>query len=280
MSLRRQSENRHMIEFTQINKRYADGTVALTNINLSIERGEFCVVLGPSGAGKSTLLRTLNGLAIPCSGHIQVNGLRMDRKNLRYIQRQIAMIHQSFNLVPRMSVLNNVLSGMLANMSTARALLALYPTASRRRACELIYRVGLTEEHIYRRADELSGGQQQRVGIARAFMNHPTVVLADEPVASLDPNISHGILALLKAASREQKSTVLCSLHQIDLAREFADRIIGMRDGRIVFDGKPAALSDTVLDAVYKTEIPSQNSFRQIDLKLDSHRGLCSVETL
>ena len=150
-----------------------------------------------------------------------------------------------------MTVLNNVLSGMLPRMSTARALLGLYPTAARRRACELIDRVGLTEEHIYRRASKLSGGQQQRVGIARAFINYPAVVLADEPVASLDPNISHAILALLKDASREQNSTVLCSLHQVDLARQFADRIIGMRNGKIVFDGKPETLSDSALAAIY-----------------------------
>lgn len=280
MSSRRQPADQRMIEFKQINKRYPDGTEALKDINLSVEPGEFCVVLGPSGAGKSTLLRMLNGLAAPCSGQMKVDGLLLNRKNLHDIQRRIAMIHQSFNLVPRMTVLNNVLSGMLTNVSTARALLGLYPNTSRRRACELIYRVGLTEEHIYRRADELSGGQQQRVGIARAFMNHPAVVLADEPVASLDPNISHAILALLKEASREQKSTVLCSLHQIDLAREFADRIIGMRDGHVVFDGKPETLSDTVLTAIYSTTIPAQNALRKIDVKRNSHLALRTVETL
>ncbi len=279
MSLHSRSENQHMIEFTQISQRYADGTEALKHINLSIRSGEFCVVLGPSGAGKSTLLRMLNGLAVPCSGQIKINGLHLNRKNLRDIQRQIAMIHQSFNLVPRMTVLNNVLSGMLTSMSTAKALLGLYPNSSRRRACELIGRVGLTEEHIYRRADELSGGQQQRVGIARAFMNYPKLVLADEPVASLDPNISHAILALLKDASREQKSTVLCSLHQIDLAREFADRIIGMRDGRIVFDGKPEALSDTVLTAIYSTTFYSKNATRQVDGKCNSRMALRTMET-
>lgn len=240
-----------MIEFQKICKRYPDGTEALKQINLSVARGEFCVVLGPSGAGKSTLLRALNGLAIPSSGQIVFDGELINRRNLRDVQQRVAMIHQSFNLVPRMSVLNNVLSGLLTRVSTARALLGFYSEPSRRKACELIYRVGLTEEHVYRRAGELSGGQQQRVGIARAFINKPAVVLADEPVASLDPKISRSILSLLKEASREQGATVLCSLHQVDLSREFADRIIGMRNGEVVFDGKPEALTEDILTSIY-----------------------------
>lgn len=269
-----------MIEFRQINKCYPDGTIALKQINLFVERGEFCVVLGPSGAGKSTLLRTLNGLVVPSSGQILIDGEPLGRRNLPQIQQRIAMIHQSFNLVPRTTVINNVLSGLLTRISTVRALLGLFSETSRRRACELIHRVGLTEEHIYRRAGELSGGQQQRVGIARAFMNNPAVVLADEPVASLDPTIARSILSLLKEASREHGATVLCSLHQVDLTREFADRIIGMRDGEIVFDGKPKALTEEILMSIYAKPAVQSAAGERAYSNRNSLMALCAAESL
>jgi len=262
-----------LVRFEAVSKQYPDGTRALKDVSLAVPKGEFCVVLGPSGAGKSTLLRLLNGLTEPSAGQFYFAGEEVTRRNLRSVQKRVAMIHQSFDLVPRLPVLSNVLSGMLPAISTPRALLRAFPAEMQQKACRLIDRVGLGEEHVYRRAGELSGGQQQRVGIARAFINDPLVVLADEPVASLDPRISRSILALLKEASREQGATVLCSLHQIDLGREFADRVIGMHDGRVVFDGKVEELTDEVLSVIYdgsrtETEVPSDRPYGTRELIL------------
>lgn len=240
-----------MIKFTSLSKAWPDGTKALRDISLEVPHGQFCVILGPSGAGKSTLLRAVNGLIKPCSGSIVIDGVTLSAKTERQLRKRVAMIHQHFNLTGRMSVAANVLAGLLPVVPTARALLGWFSPAHRARACTLLERVGLAPLHLHRRAQELSGGQQQRVGIARAFMLDPEVVLADEPVASLDPKISRDILTLVRDAARERNATVLCSLHQIDLARQFADRIIGMRDGRIVFDGTPAELTDARVEALY-----------------------------
>lgn len=241
-----------MIKLEKLTKRYPDGTVAMCDIDLHLPKGQFCVLLGPSGAGKSTLLRSLNGLTESSSGRIVFDGgVISSRADVRHMQRRVAMIHQTFNLVPRLTVLTNVLSGLLNRVPTPFALLGLFPHERKREACRLIDSVGLGEEHIYRRATGLSGGQQQRVGIARAFIGDPEVVLADEPVASLDPRISRDILCLLRDASRARGATVLCSLHQVDLAKEFADRIVAMKAGRIVFDGLPQELTDEVLTAIY-----------------------------
>lgn len=245
------STTRPMLRFSAVSKTYPDGTMALHGVTLAIPPGQFCVVLGPSGAGKSTLLRLVNGLVTPTSGAITVDGVDIGPKTLAAIRPRLAMIHQQFNLSPRLSVAKNVLAGALPAVSTPAALLHLFPAPLRRRACALLAQVGLGQEHLSRRASELSGGQQQRVGIARAFMLDPLVVLADEPVASLDPRTSRAILALLKDASRERHSTVMCSLHQVDLARECADRVLGMRAGQIVFDGSPHDLDETMLGLIY-----------------------------
>lgn len=229
-----------MLDLRKICVRYADGTEALRNVDLTVPSGQFCVLLGSSGAGKSTLLRVVNGLASATSGTVNIADNCV-----------IATIHQSVDLIPRLTVLDNVLCGTLGQVSTFRALLGLFDTASKRRACRLLDRVGLDETHLYRRADELSGGQKQRVGVARAFMRSPHLVLADEPVASLDPRTSREILTLLQQAAREHAATVVCSLHDVELAREFADRIVGMRNGAVAFDCTPTALSSTVLHNLY-----------------------------
>lgn len=243
--------NTPVLGFYDVTHRFADGTVALRDVSCKIGRGEFCVILGSSGAGKSTLLRTVNGLVKPIQGRVQLDGENVEKRTLARLRPRIGMIHQQFNLSPRLSVAKNVLAGTLPALSTAAALLHLFPAPHKRRACELIARVGLDEEHLTRRAQDLSGGQQQRVGIARAFMLDPLIVLADEPVASLDPKTSRDILSLLKQASKERQTTVLCSLHQLELACDFADRIIGMRAGQIIFDGAPAVLSEPVLKQIY-----------------------------
>ncbi len=245
------SKQSPMIHFHSVSKVWPDGTAALSDIGLSVPRGQFCVVLGPSGAGKSTLLRAVNGLMRPSTGRVAIDGIELTRATERQLRRRIAMIHQHFNLTARMSVARNVLAGLLPAVSTGRALLGWFAPEHRARACALLAGVGLDPAHLRRRAGELSGGQQQRVGIARAFMLDPEVILADEPVASLDPRISRDILTLIRDAARARNSAVLCSLHQLELAREFGDRIVGMRGGRIVFDGTPADFTDEVVERLY-----------------------------
>ncbi|WP_336970155.1 phosphonate ABC transporter ATP-binding protein [Sphingobium aromaticiconvertens] len=231
------------IRFSSVTLHYADGTHALDNIGLKIPAGQFCIILGSSGAGKSTLLRTVNGLAEPTQGTVIVGGKPVERRTLPLLRRRIGMIHQHFGLTGRARVATNVIAGAAADMPLWRALTGIYPEPLRQRACAALEAVGLEPEHLLRRADQLSGGQQQRVGIARAFMRDPAIILADEPVASLDPRISRDILALLRTQAQAHGATVLCSLHQVDLAREFADRIVALQAGRVVFDG-PAAMFD------------------------------------
>jgi phosphonate transport system ATP-binding protein len=240
-----------MLVFDNVCKTFPDGTEALKGVSLVVPQGQFCVILGPSGAGKSTLLRMVNGLVQPSAGKVCVDGVPVEPATYARVRPRIGMIHQLFNLVQRSSVANNVLSGALPAVATWRALLYLYPAPFRAKACQMVYEVGLAEEHLRRRVSELSGGQQQRVGIARAFMLDPAVVLADEPVASLDPKTSRDVLALLKKESRERGATVLCSLHQIDLAREFADRIVALRGGEVAFDEPPAELEDAALRSIF-----------------------------
>lgn len=240
-----------MLCFESVALRHADGTRALGGVSLEVPAGQFCVVLGASGAGKSTLLRTVNGLARPTQGTVRVEGMAIGPRTLSRIRPRIGMIHQQFNLVARSTVAENVLCGALPAMPLWRALPGLFTEAARHKACALVEAVGLAEEHLLRRVSELSGGQQQRVGIARAFMLDPPLVLADEPVASLDPQTSHDVLSLLRRQARERGATVLCSLHQLELAREFADRIVALRRGVVVFDGAPRAFGAQAFDAVY-----------------------------
>ena len=239
--------------------RYNENIVAVDNVSLDIPKGEFCVILGPSGAGKSTLLRLANGMSMPMEGSVEFDGKKVNKKNLKFIQHRIGMIHQQLHLVQRLSVLNNVLSGTLPLVSTWLCMFRLFSVQYKRKACSLLKQVELEEEHLYRRASHLSGGQQQRVAIARAFIIDPDLVLADEPVASLDPVISRSILRLLKKASRQHNSTVLCSLHQVEYALEIADRIIGLQKGRIVFDGAPEELTGDVLGMIYDNVPGTEN---------------------
>lgn len=246
-----------MITFHQVAKAYPDGSRALEGVSLGIPQGEFCVLLGPSGAGKSTLLRTVNGLVTPTAGRTVVDGVEVNSRTLPRLRPRIGMIHQQFNLAPRASVASNVISGALPAVSTWRALAGLFPPRLQARACGLLEAVDLGPEHLRRRVSELSGGQQQRVGIARAFMLAPDVVLADEPVASLDPRTSRDVLELLRTQAAASGATVLCSLHQLDLARVFADRIVALRAGRVAFDGPPSALDATVVARIYGAAAPA-----------------------
>jgi phosphonate transport system ATP-binding protein len=240
-----------MIEIRGLCKRYGD-LEALKQINLHVAEGEFLVVLGPSGAGKSTLLRCINRLATPSEGEIRVGGRLTsdDREGLQLLRRDVAMIFQHYNVVPRLSVLKNVLTGRLGSAAGILSWLQIFKQRDVAIARECLRRVEL-EARADTRTDKLSGGQKQRVGIARALAQQPKIILADEPVSSLDPKTSRTVLRYLKQASRDLGITVVCNLHQVEYAREFAERVVGVSNGRVVFEGSPAQLDDEVLHRIY-----------------------------
>jgi phosphonate transport system ATP-binding protein len=248
------------ISIQAVTKRFPNGFEALKGINVEIKPGSFTVILGPSGAGKSTLLRLMNGLETPTSGSLRIGGEVVNGKQLRRIRSKVAMVFQQFNLVDRLSVVTNVLTGRLAHRSWVGSLFYLFRHEDMGIAQEALSRVALTDK-AWNRADKLSGGQQQRVGIARALAQHPKVILADEPVASLDPVSSEEIMTLLRDICDRDGITVVVNLHQVELARRFADRIIGMNSGRIVFDGSAQQMTATVLRTIYQREgIENDNS--------------------
>lgn len=227
-----------MIRFTDVSKTYPNGVQALKGVNLFIEKGEFVAILGLSGAGKSTLLRLINQLIDTTEGEVVVNGVAVNRatgKTLRNVRRQIGMIFQGFNIVKRMSVLSNVLSGRVAYNPTWRSVLGLFPEEDKQIAYRALKRVDILEK-VHNRASELSGGQQQRVAIARALAQEPLVMLADEPVASLDPVTTIQVMDYLKKINREDGITTVANLHHVDLALKYATRVVGIRAGIIVYD--------------------------------------------
>ena len=240
-----------MIEIRGLAKSYGDHQ-ALHDVSLSIRPGEFVVVLGPSGAGKSTLLRCINRLIEPTAGDIVVDGtpLSSNRRDLRLLRRNVAMIFQQHNLVKRLSVLKNVLVGRMADLSPILSSLQLFPEADVKIAQHCLEQVAMSHK-ARNRADALSGGEQQRVGIARALAQQPKFMLADEPVASLDPKTSRTVLNYLKKSCKESNIAVLCNLHQIDYALEFAERVVGLSAGRVVYDGAPAGVSGDVIRSIY-----------------------------
>ncbi len=235
------------------------GTQALKGLSLAIPTGQFVVTLGPSGAGKSTLLRTLNRLIEPTTGRIWLDGEEVtgaDPARLRKIRHRIGMIFQEFNLIDRASVLTNVLSGCLGGTPALWAWGNRFREEDRRTAFIHLKRLGLVD-FWEQRADRLSGGQRQRVGIARALMQRPKLLLADEPVASLDPASAKGILDHLRDINQQDGVTVICNLHQPELAREYAGRILGLREGELIFDGPPQELKVNILEQLYEVSIPA-----------------------
>ncbi len=241
-----------MLELVQLSRRFGD-TLAVAGANLTIARGEMVGIIGRSGAGKSTLLRLVNRLIEPSGGSIVADGIDVTAlrgKELRAWRARTAMIFQQFNLVNRLDVLTNVLCGRLNRMSTARVLFKLFTPAERALAIRALDRLGLAEVAM-NRADALSGGQQQRVAIARALMQEPTILLADEPIASLDPMNAKVVMDALRDINQRDGITVLTNLHTLDTARTYCRRIIGMSAGRVVFDGKPEELTDPVLRTIY-----------------------------
>ena len=239
-----------MLEINDLKKTFSNGSPALKGVNLKINKGEFVSILGPSGSGKTTLLRTINGLETISSGEIYFDHKKVDIKSIKEVQRKTGMIFQEFNLVNNLSAINNVLSGLLNSNSKFLSLFYLFSKNQRIKALKSLETVGLLEKS-YNRSDELSGGQRQRVGIARAIIKKPLLVLADEPVASLDPKAANLILILLKKINKEFGTTILCNLHQVELAKKYSDRIVGLLDGRIVFDEKSNNINKSSLEKIY-----------------------------
>jgi phosphonate transport system ATP-binding protein len=228
-----------MLEVQNLTKVYPDGTVALKDVSFTVQPGEFLIIIGLSGSGKSTLLRCINRLIDPTEGRILWDGVDVtaaEGEDLRHIRRQIGMVFQQFNLVKRSSVLTNVLAGRLGYTPTGPSLVHRFSAADRELAAKALARVGISDQ-ARKQARELSGGQQQRVGIARALMQQPRMILADEPVASLDPVLAHSILGHLEELNRDDGITILCSLHYLDLVQRYASRVIGLRAGRLVWRG-------------------------------------------
>ncbi len=228
-----------MLKVVNLTKVYDNGTIALKNVSFQVNDGEFLAVIGLSGSGKSTLLRCINRLIDPTEGEIWLDDVcvsALKGNELRKMRRHIAMIFQQFNLVRRSSVITNVLTGRLGYTPPLWSLGNRFTKADQQRAFEALRRVGI-ENKAHVRADELSGGQQQRVGIARALMQDPQLILADEPVASLDPVLAHSIMGYLEELNRTDGRTVICSLHYLDLVQRYSDRVIGLRGGEIVYEG-------------------------------------------
>jgi phosphonate transport system ATP-binding protein len=254
-----------ILEIGALHHSYVGTTPVLRNVSLAVERGEFVGIIGLSGSGKSTLLRCINRLVEPDAGEIRmprgvldntpdptpIDILKLRAGELRHARRRIGMIFQQFNLAKRLSVIDNVLCGGLGYQPALRSALRIFGHGERRKALMNLHRVGLLE-HAYKRADELSGGEQQRVAIARTLMQKPALILADEPVSSLDPKLSRVVLDLLKKICREDGITALVSLHTLELTREYADRVIGLSNGAIIFDGPVLRLDETAVRAIYQ----------------------------
>jgi phosphonate transport system ATP-binding protein len=243
-----------MIRIRGLRKTFPPNTMALDGVDLDIQPGEFVMVIGQSGAGKSTLLRCLNRLIEPTAGEIGLNGSRVTGATpeaLRAVRRQMGMIFQQFNLVKRAAVMENVLAGRLGYVPSVASLFGRFPRADRELALNCLRLVGM-EDFADRRADRLSGGEQQRVAIARALAQEPKVILADEPTASLDPMLTESIMGILQRINRERGLTLVVSQHMLETARAYGTRIVGLRQGRVVFDGPPSGITPGVVQAIYE----------------------------
>jgi len=248
-----------MLQIKNLTKIYDDGTQALKNVSFDVKDGEFLIIIGLSGSGKSTLLRCINRLIDPTEGEILWNGINLtelDGEELRKARRKIGMIFQHFNLVNRSSVFTNVMSGRLGYTKATSSIFNKFSDEDMKMGHSVIERLGISDQ-TYKRADELSGGQQQRVGIARALMQEPELILADEPVASLDPVLAHSILESLERLNQEDGITIICSLHYLDLVQKYATRVVGLKDGEIVYQGTRediVALTDEEFKEIYGAE--------------------------
>ena len=242
-----------MIEFKHVSKTYPNGTKGLIDVNLTIEQGEFVAIIGLSGAGKSTLIRTINRMIDVTDGQLTVDGtdvMTLKGKSMRRFRRKIGMIFQSFNLVSRSTAIKNVLTSMVPDMPWWKVLLGIFSKKQKLHALEALDKVGILDK-AYTRCDQLSGGQQQRVALARTLNQTPTIILADEPVAALDPVTAHQVMGDFKRINEEMNITILINIHHVDLALKYATRVIGIRAGEIVYDGPTDQVTQEVLDSIY-----------------------------
>ena len=244
-----------MLEINDLKKTFENGSPALKGVDLKINKGEFVSILGPSGSGKTTLLRTINGLETSSEGEIYFDNKKINNNNISEVQKKTGMIFQEFNLVNNLSAINNVLTGLLNSSNKFLSLFYLFSKRQKIEALKSLETVGLLEKS-YSKSDELSGGQRQRVGIARAIIKKPLLLLADEPVASLDPKSSNLILSLLKKINQEFGTTILCNLHQVDLAKKYSDRVVGLIDGKIIFGSETAGKPEGYIVQVNNFEEP------------------------
>lgn len=245
-----------ILEVKDLRVCYNSGVEVLKGVSFTVRADEFVAIIGPSGAGKSTLIRCVNRLVEPTHGSVMFNGrdiLGLNGRDLRHQRRNIGMIFQQFNLIERLSVMDNVLTGRLGYTGTLRSLFRVFGRDDIRRAVQLLDRVGLAE-HMDKRADQLSGGQRQRVGIARALIQNPRLLLVDEPTSSLDPKISREVMALIREVAREFAIPVLCNIHDVALALEFGSRVIGLQGGRAMFDAPAGEVNQAILNRIYDME--------------------------
>ena len=240
-----------MLEINNLKKKFEGGTEALRGVNLNVKKGEFLTILGPSGSGKTTLLRSINGLEKIEKGKILFEKEEINDLSLPEVQKKTGMIFQDFNLVNNLSAINNVLTGLLNSSSKFFSMFYLFTKEQKLKALQALETVGLLHK-AYNRVDELSGGQRQRVGIARAIIKRPILLLADEPVASLDPKAADLIMSLLKKINKEYKITIVCNLHQVDLAIKYSDRIVGLLEGQIMFDQISSNVEKKSINQIYK----------------------------
>ncbi|MDU1844473.1 MAG: phosphonate ABC transporter ATP-binding protein [Niallia nealsonii] len=245
-----------LLEINHVSKQFGNDTKALSDISFSVNEGEFVSIIGPSGAGKSTLLRCINRMIDASNGEIifdNSNVLNLKKKQLKMVRTKIGMIFQHYNLVNRLSVIENTLHGNLGKKSTLAGVLGLYSQEEKEQAVEILSVLGL-QEHMYKRADQLSGGQKQRVGIARALIQNPRMMLCDEPIASLDPNSAKVIMDHLQNISSKMGITVLVNLHQVDVALKYSDKIIGINRGQVVYNGSPNNITKEDIQRIYGSE--------------------------
>jgi phosphonate transport system ATP-binding protein len=242
-----------VIIFDKVSKVYPNGVQALKDVSLKIEQGEFVAIIGLSGAGKSTLLRTINRMHYISEGFLEVNGFEVKKlkgRALRRFRRKIGMVFQSFNLVPRITVIRNVLTSRVPDMPFWKSVIGLYSKEDKIIALEALDKVGILEK-AYIRADQLSGGQQQRVALARTLAQNPEIILADEPVAALDPVTAGAVMNDFKRINRDMKITVIINIHHVDLALKYADRVVGIKGGEIIYDGPAKNVTEEILTEIY-----------------------------
>lgn len=246
-----------MIEFNNVSKIYPNGTKGLDNVNLKIDKGEFVAIIGLSGAGKSTLIRTINRMIDITDGSLIVNGKdvrSLKGKQLREFRRKIGMIFQSFNLVTRTTVIKNVLTAKVPEISFIRSVFGIFTKEEKIQALEALDKMGIVDK-AFIRADQLSGGQQQRVALSRTLAQNPEIILADEPVAALDPITARKVMEDFKKINKEMDISILINIHHVELALNYADRIVGIRDGKIVYDGPSSDVTEEILESIYKGKV-------------------------